>query len=121
MRHCLIVDDSSSIRRVARRILEVLEFRVSEADNSGDALGLCAAAMPDCVLIDWRMPDQDCFELVTELRRMPGGDRAKIVYCTLEQDPMQLAAALHRGMDAYLMKPFDREVVQRSLGAVGLI
>jgi two-component system, chemotaxis family, chemotaxis protein CheY len=121
MKHCLIVDDSSSIRRVARRILEGFGFRVSEAENCSDALAMCAAAMPDGILIDWRMPDQDCFIVASRLRRMPHGDRTKIVYCTLEHDPMQLATALRRGMDGYLLKPFDREILKRALASAGLI
>ncbi len=38
MRHCLVVDDSSVIRKVARRILEDFDFTVSEAEDGGAAL-----------------------------------------------------------------------------------
>jgi two-component system chemotaxis response regulator CheY len=38
MKHCLIVDDSSVIRKVARRILEDLDFEVSEAEDGREAL-----------------------------------------------------------------------------------
>ena len=121
MKSCLIIDDSSSIRKVARRILEGLSFQIDEVDTCERALAACAARMPDCVIIDWRMPDQDCFALVSQLRRMPGGDAVKIVYCTLESDPMHLALALRRGMDTYVMKPFDREAMTRSLATAGVI
>ena len=52
MKHCLIVDDSSSIRKVARRILEDFDFRTSEAENRKDALDLCRSEMPDCIVVD---------------------------------------------------------------------
>lgn len=121
MKHCLIIDDSSSIRKVARRILEGLSFRTTEVDNWDDAVAACAAEMPDCVIVDWRLPDQDCFALLAKLRRLPGGDGVKVVYCTLESDRMHLALALRRGIDTYVMKPFDRELMTRSLAAVGLV
>ena len=52
MKHCLIVDDSSSIRKVAKRILEDANFRASEADSRADAIDKCRNEMPDCVVVD---------------------------------------------------------------------
>ena len=49
MKHCLIVDDSSSIRKVARRILEEVNVQASEAETRTDALDQCIDEMPDCV------------------------------------------------------------------------
>jgi len=41
MKHCLVVDDSAVIRKVARRILEELRFSSSEAENGREALDQC--------------------------------------------------------------------------------
>ena len=38
MKTCLVVDDSSVIRKVARRILEGLEFQIVEAENGEEAI-----------------------------------------------------------------------------------
>ncbi len=46
MKTCLIVDDSKVIRKVARHILETLEFQVEEAGDGREALTRCEAAMP---------------------------------------------------------------------------
>ena len=59
MKHCLVVDDSAVIRKVARRILEGLSFRISEAEDGEQALAACRADMPDAVLLDWNMPVMD--------------------------------------------------------------
>ena len=56
MKSCLIVDDSKVIRKVARHILETLEFEVDEAGDGQEALSRCEAKMPDVVLLDWNMP-----------------------------------------------------------------
>ena len=46
MRTCLVVDDSSVIRKVARRILEGLDFQIVEAEDGEKALDICTRAMP---------------------------------------------------------------------------
>ena len=50
MRTCLVVDDSSVIRKVARRILEGLDFQIVEAEDGAKALEVCKRALPDAVL-----------------------------------------------------------------------
>ena len=49
MRTCLVVDDSSVIRKVARRILEGLDFQIVEAEDGAKALEACKRAMPEAV------------------------------------------------------------------------
>ena len=68
MAYCLIVDDSSVVRAVARRILEELKFDVDEAENGQIALDRCGADMPDLVLLDWKMPVLDGLGFLKELR-----------------------------------------------------
>jgi two-component system, chemotaxis family, chemotaxis protein CheY len=62
MKTCLLVDDSSVVRKIARRILEGLEFEVTEAEDSAEALEICKLKLPDAVLLDWNMPVMDGFE-----------------------------------------------------------
>ena len=44
MKTCLVVDDSSVIRKVARRILEGLDFQIVEAENGEEAIESCRDA-----------------------------------------------------------------------------
>ncbi|WP_407526168.1 response regulator [Methylobacterium oryzisoli] len=120
MRTCLVVDDSAVIRKVARRILEGLAFHVAEAEDGTDALALCRAGMPDAILLDWRMPQMDGYEFLRELRRLPEGQRPKVVFCTTENDVASIARALHAGADEYIMKPFDKDIMTAKLQEVGL-
>ena len=69
MKQCLIVDDSSVIRKVARRIMEEANFAISEAENGQEALDVCRANLPDVVLLDWNMPVMDGLEFLAELRQ----------------------------------------------------
>ena len=121
MKTCLVVDDSSVIRKVARRILEGLEFTIVEAEDGQQALDCCRREMPDGVLLDWNMPVMDGYDFLKAMRRMPGGDRPKVVFCTTENDVVHIARALHAGANEYIMKPFDKEIVEAKFQEVGLI
>ena len=121
MKHCLIVDDSSVIRKVARRILESLDFAITEAADGESALKECAARMPDAILLDWTMPVMDGYEFLKALRRMPGGETPKVVFCTTENDVAHIARAIHAGADEYIMKPFDKEIMTTKFQQVGLV
>ena len=121
MKTCLVVDDSSVIRKVARRILEGLEFQIVEAEDGEQALEACRGRMPDAILLDWNMPKMDGYEFLRSLRRLPGGDEPKVVFCTTENDVAHIARALHAGANEYIMKPFDKEIVEAKFQEVGLI
>ena len=121
MKTCLVVDDSSVIRKVARRILERLDFQIVEAEDGEQALDACRSSMPEAVLLDWNMPKMDGYEFLRNLRRMPRGDTPKVVFCTTENDVAHIARALHAGANEYIMKPFDKEIVEAKFQEVGLI
>jgi two-component system chemotaxis response regulator CheY len=121
MKTCLVVDDSSVIRKVARRILEGLDFKIIEAEDGQQALEQCRGALPDAVLLDWNMPVMDGYDFLKALRRLPGGDVPKVVFCTTENDVAHIARALSAGANEYIMKPFDKEIVEAKFQEVGLI
>ncbi len=121
MKHCLIVDDSAVIRKVAKRIMESLSLRITEAEDGEQAMAACREQMPDAVLLDWNMPVMDGYAFLRELRKMPGGDIPKVLFCTTENDVSAIARAIHAGADEYVMKPFDKEIMTAKLEEVGMI
>jgi two-component system chemotaxis response regulator CheY len=121
MKHCLVVDDSGSIRKVARRILEGVDFRTSEAETRAAALDQCREEMPDCVVVDWHMPDGEAIAFLQKLRALPNGTRPTVMYLTSENDPIHVARALRSGADHHMMKPFDRESFLRPFVEAGLV
>ena len=119
MKHCLIVDDSRVIRKVSRHIVESFGFEVTEAENGQDALGQCAEAMPDLILLDWNMPVMSGIEFIVALRKQSGGDKPKVVFCTTENDVAHIREAIAAGADEYVMKPFDHDTLQIKLQLIG--
>jgi len=120
MKSCLVVDDSKVIRKVARHILETLNFSVDEAEDGRQALDRIATAMPDVVLLDWNMPVMSGMEFLRNLRQGDHGGRPKVVFCTTENDTAHIRAAIEAGADEYVMKPFDRETLESKLQIVGV-
>jgi two-component system chemotaxis response regulator CheY len=120
MKSCLIVDDSKVIRKVARHILETLDFTVDEAEDGRQALTRCEEQMPDVVLLDWNMPVMGGMEFVRTLRARAAEPQPKVVFCTTENDAAHIHAAIDAGADEYVMKPFDRETLELKLQIVGL-
>ena len=56
MRHVLVVDDSTVVRKIVRRILESADVRISEAANARQALAACSISMPEAILVDVDTP-----------------------------------------------------------------
>ncbi|KKB75995.1 chemotaxis protein CheY [Devosia soli] len=109
---CLIVDDSSVVRKVARRILEDLDYMVDEAEDGQEAFEKCRVSMPDTILLDWNMPIMSGLEFLKLLRAFIGGEKPYIVYCTVENDIGAIAMARKAGADDYMMKPFDQQILE---------
>ena len=121
MNRCLIVDDSRTIRKVSREILESFSFKVTEAENGEVGLSACRAEMPDVILLDWNMPVMDGYSFLKELRKTPGGEAPKVVFCTTENDMVHITRALEAGADEYIMKPFDKGILATKFQELGLL
>ena len=121
MKSCLIVDDSRVIRMVARRILEQLSFEILEAVDGQDALNVCRRQMPDVILLDWNMPVMNGLEFLKNLRGSEGGDGPVVVFCTTENDIGHIRQAIEAGANEYIMKPFDRDIIEAKFSQVGLL
>jgi two-component system chemotaxis response regulator CheY len=121
MKLCLIIDDSPIVRKIARRILEAMNFAVEEAEDGAGAIELCRRKMPDIVLIDWNMPGNTALDFLRQLRREPGGETPIVVFSTSENDVALVTEAVNAGTNEYIMKPFDGSVIQNKFADMGLV
>ena len=120
MKTCLVVADSKVIRKVARHILETLDFTVREACDGREALQSCMESVPDVILLDWNMPVMSGMDFLRALRASDLAERPKVVFCTTENGMAYIRAAIEAGADEYVMKPFDRETLESKLQIVGM-
>jgi two-component system chemotaxis response regulator CheY len=117
---CLVVDESQVVRKVARRLLEDLDFAVAEATDGMEALAWCRAMMPDLVLLDSAMPLMSGLEFLRRLRLEPGGRGPKVIFCSADTDLDRIRQALDAGAAEYIIKPFDGDIVAEKVAMAGL-
>jgi two-component system chemotaxis response regulator CheY len=121
VKHCLVVDNSRVIRKVACGILETLFFETEEAENGATALQACRGRMPDLILLDGHLPDMSGIDFLRNLRRNIRGRQPVVVYCTIENDAEHIGEALSAGASDHVMKPFDRDMLRAKLTDAGLL
>jgi two-component system chemotaxis response regulator CheY len=121
VKSALVVDDSRVIRRVTCRLFEELKFQAEEAPDASSALDACQHKMPDLILLDCTLPSMSCVEFLQRLRNQSGGMWPVILFSTTENDISHITEAVGSGANDYIMKPFDRELLQAKLMEVGLL
>ena len=119
MKHGLVVDHSTAIRKIARRILECFEFEIVETGDTTDGLKSCRREMPDLILVDLHMPD--AIEFIAAVRRMLKGRIPKVVSCSIENHIPRIGRATRAGADDFILKPFYREIIESKLRDVGFL
>lgn len=103
----LLIDDASEDRETYRRYLEQNReclYRIIEAETGEQALKLAAERRPDCILLDYRLPDADGLALLTRLTRQSIEDPYAIVMLTGAGEVTVAVQALKGGALDYLDK-----------------
>jgi two-component system KDP operon response regulator KdpE len=104
--HILVIDDEPQILRALRTILTEKKFSVTIANRGEEGLALAAANPPDIVILDLGLPDMDGFEVCARLREW---SQVPIIVLSVRDSERDKVAALDRGADDYLVKPFGIE------------
>jgi two-component system KDP operon response regulator KdpE len=104
--HILVIDDEPQILRALRTILTEKHFRVTTASRGEEGLALAAANPPDVIILDLSLPDIDGTEVCARLREWT---LTPIIVLSARESERDKVAALDRGADDYLTKPFGIE------------
>lgn len=121
MRRILVIDDSGTIRKAIRRILEQLSYAVTEAEDGEQALHVLSAGDPfDAVLCDIDMPNMDGLQFLSAVASRPAIAPPPIIMCTTHTSFDKIQTALTLGASEYIMKPFDATIIGSKLEAVGV-
>jgi two-component system KDP operon response regulator KdpE len=102
----LIVDDEPQILRALKTILSAHHFRVAAASTGEQGLALAAAQPPDVIILDLTLPDIDGIVVCEQVREW---SRVPIIVLSVRDNERDKVAALDRGADDYLTKPFGIE------------
>lgn len=115
-----MIDDSPSIRLLIRTNLELAGFEVEESVDGVAALAQLAEMdeLPDVVTIDVMMPRQDGVATAAAIRSDPRTARVGIVMVTTQNHPADVQRGMKAGVDAYVTKPFDPDVLVSTVSDV---
>jgi len=120
--HAIVIDDSSAMRMILRRIVSQFGFEVAEASNGREALEVLAASdtVPDVALVDWNMPEMNGLEFIQAVRADDRYSKLTLLMVTTESEQSQIVRALAAGAHEYLIKPFTPDAVAEKLELLGL-
>lgn len=102
----LVVDDEPQILRALRTILTEKGFAVTTASRGEEGLTQAAAHVPDLIILDLGLPDMDGIEVCARLREWTD---CPIIVLSVRDTEREKVAALDKGADDYLTKPFGIE------------
>lgn len=99
----LVVDDEPQIQRFLKPALFAAGYEVIRAMDGAEALAAVAAHAPDLIVLDLGLPDLDGKEVIGLLRRRV---ETPIIVLSARGEETEKIAALDRGADDYVAKPF---------------
>lgn len=102
----LLIDDEPQILRALKTILTANHFRVSTATTGEQGIALAVAQPPDVIILDLSLPDIDGIQVCEQIREW---SRIPIVVLSVRESERDKVAALDKGADDYLTKPFGIE------------
>ena len=113
----LVVDDSSTMRRIIKNTLSRLGCNdVLEAEHGVEAWQIMDKTPDINVLItDWNMPEMNGLELVRKVRAEKKYDSMPIIMVTTEGGKTEVITALKAGVNNYIVKPFTPQVLKEKL------
>lgn len=117
----LAVDDNEQNRALVQATLEEEGHGVLLASNGEEALAAFDADLPDCVLLDVRMPGMDGLSVCRAIRGRTVGNDTPVVFLTALRDVDTFDEALKAGGDDFLTKPIrPTELIVRVQAALKL-
>jgi len=116
----LVVDDSSTMRRIIKNTLARLGYKdILEAEDGLKGWEQMNAN-PDVEMLitDWNMPEMNGLELVKKVRADERFKDTPIIMVTTEGGKAEVITALKAGVNNYIVKPFTPQVLKEKLAAV---
>jgi len=113
----LIVDDSSTMRRIIGNVVQQLGISKEDFDEAEDGVVAWKLFQEknnyDVVLTDWNMPNMNGLDLVKHIRT--ADKKVPIVMITTEGGKGEVITALKAGVNNYIVKPFSADILKEKL------
>lgn len=115
----LVVDDSSTMRRIIINTLNKLGYtECREAGNGKEGLDALTANPVDIVITDWNMPEMSGVEFVRAVRANDATKAIPVLMVTTNAAEGDIVEALKAGVNNYVVKPFTPATIKEKIEAV---
>ncbi|HEX6159390.1 MAG TPA: fused response regulator/phosphatase [Thermoanaerobaculia bacterium] len=114
----VIIDDNDNDAQVTRRFLERRGYDAIPALSGEEGLRLAGQIVPDAVIVDYRMPVMDGFEVTRRLKSDPELQTIPVLMLTGSDSSHHIVEGLGAGADDYVTKGSETEVIVARLSAL---
>jgi serine phosphatase RsbU (regulator of sigma subunit) len=114
----VLIDDNATDVAVTRRLLERRGFDVVPALSGEEGLRLAANVIPDAIVVDYRMPGMDGFEVARRVKADPQLQTIPILMLTGADSAQHVVDGLGSGADDFVTKGSDVEILIARLKAL---
>ena len=107
----LVIEDEEHIRGIVEYNLRLGGFEVYLAEDGPTGIDIATSKKPDVILLDWIMPGMDGLQVLDKLKADQRTEGIQVIMLTVKRMMNDIATALSRGADDYIIKPFEPEEV----------
>lgn len=109
-----IVEDDQNIREIESFALKNSGYTIMDFECAKDFYHQLAEKVPDCILLDIMLPDEDGLEILKKIRSIPDTRKVPVMMITAKTTELDKVKGLDLGADDYITKPFGiMELISR--------
>ena len=114
----LIVDDSSTMRRIIINTLNNLGYKeFHEAGNGREGIDKLATTAVDMIITDWNMPEMSGIDFIRAVRANEATKALPVLMVTTNAAEDDIKEALRAGVNNYVVKPFTLDTIKEKIQA----
>jgi len=114
----LVVDDEPDIVEILKYNLQKEGYDVATAEDGIKVVKVAGKFLPDVILLDIMMPNQDGVETCLQLRQIPELKNSFIIFLTARMEEYSEVAAFDVGADDYITKPIKPRALMSRIAAL---
>lgn len=119
MKKVLVVEDEIQLRENIVELFQSRNYEVHAAENGIEGYEIAHKLLPDLIVSDVIMPEEDGFALLGRLRKNPATELIPVIFLTAKNMVEAKIEGLELGADDYIVKPFSAaELLARSTNLI---
>ena len=116
MQTALIAFDSKQLSAIMEKMLDDLGFECLTAKTLEEVSEILSRENPSVLFLDWTLNNQSVSDFLSKLSEKP-----VVIFVSKEKDIKKIQKALDLGVNEYIMKPFDNDILQSKLSLAELL